>query len=352
MDRYIGLDVHTQSCTLALMSSQGKHLREQVIETNGEALVRCIEGIAGTLHVCLEEGTQSEWLYEVLSPHAAEVIVVQSPSSRGNKSDSLDAWGLAERARTQGQKGCVYKAPSRFAALREAVRGHQMATNDLVRAKNRLKAQYRSRGLHGMGDAIYDPARRADWLKKLPPAKRRLSEHLSEHLDAMVRSHEQAERWLLEQARAIPEVARLQTAPGLGPIRAAKVVAIVVTPERFRTRQQFWSYSGLAVTSRSSADWEKDGSGRWSRRGGATTRGLNRNRQPVLKAAFKGAAMTILTKMPEHPLHAAYQARVAAGIKPHLARLTLARSIASAVLAMWKKKEEYRPEKHRTQDAA
>ena len=36
---------------------------------------------------------------------------------------------------------------------------------------------------------------------------------------------------------------------------------------------------------------------------------------------------------------------ISAGIKPSLARLTIARKIAAAVLAMWKNKEEYDPAK-------
>jgi hypothetical protein len=35
----------------------------------------------------------------------------------------------------------------------------------------------------------------------------------------------------------------------------------------------------------------------------------------------------------------------AAGTKPNLAKLTLARKIAATVLAMWKKEERYTPEK-------
>jgi transposase len=34
-------------------------------------------------------------------------------------------------------------------------------------------------------------------------------------------------------------VSTISTAPGIGPIRAAQIVAIVVTPNRFRTKRQF-----------------------------------------------------------------------------------------------------------------
>jgi predicted metal-dependent HD superfamily phosphohydrolase len=76
----------------------------------------------------------------------------------------------------------------------------------------------------------------------------------------------------------------------------------------------------------------------------AQTRGLNWNRQPILKAVFKGAATTV-TQMPEHPLFQNYQRQLPAGIKPNLAKLTLARRLASITLSMWKHEEVYDPKK-------
>jgi hypothetical protein len=38
---------------------------------------------------------------------------------------------------------------------------------------------------------------------------------------------------------------------------------------------------------------------------------------------------------------------LAAGIKPNLAKITLARKIVATVLSMWKHQEVYDPERHR-----
>ena len=75
------------------------------------------------------------------------------------------------------------------------------------------------------------------------------------------------------------------------------------------------------------------------------TVGLNRSRNAVLKEAIVGAAQQISRRMPSHPLHKGYQERVARGMKPSRARLTLARTIASIVLALWKSGEVYDPTK-------
>ena len=63
---------------------------------------------------------------------------------------------------------------------------------------------------------------------------------------------------------------------------------------------------------------------------------------------FKGAALHVATQMTNHPLHADYQRLLDAGTKPNLARLTIARRIAAAVLAMWKHEEVYDTAKQRS----
>ncbi len=95
---------------------------------------------------------------------------------------------------------------------------------------------------------------------------------------------------------------------------------------------------------RSSSDWVPEG-GRWVRSRVRQTRGLNHNRNAVLKSVFKGAAMVVTTRMHGHPLNRAYQRLLAAGTKPNLAELTIARRIAAVVLAMWKHQEDYDPAK-------
>ena len=346
MQRFIGLDAHGQSCTLCVMGPSGKRLAHHVVETNGKALVERIRSIAGQRHVCMEEGAQSEWLYEVLQPHAERVVVIQPPQRQGNKSDEIDGWELANRMRQDALERCVFKAPQTFTTLRQAARGYVAVQSDMVRAKCRLHALYRSRGVTPSAE-IYDEAERGPWVKKLPASHGPLAELLSEQLDGLIQAHQAAEAWLLQESKRIPVTRRLATVPGIGPIRAALLVAIVVTPSRFRTTRQFWGYSGLAIVTRSSSDYVRE-NGRWVRRPTAQTRGLNRNRHPLLKAIFKGAATTVIHHMSKHPLHQDFQRMITeAGIKPNLAKLTLARRIAAATLAVWKHQEDYDPSKQR-----
>ena len=75
MNKYIGIDVHAASSTVAVIGESGRRLGTFVVETTGEAVLGCIRMIAGKRHICFEEGVQSAWLYELLEPHAERVVV-------------------------------------------------------------------------------------------------------------------------------------------------------------------------------------------------------------------------------------------------------------------------------------
>ena len=298
--------------------------------------------IPGRVHLCLEEGTQSSWLYEILEPEVWEIVVTVPEKSKGSKDDLRDAWGRADDLRTGRISTRVYKAPKHLTALRSAGVAYRMATQDVVRVKNRLKAVFRARGI-AVESEVYAARTRLRWLKQLPAGHRELADWLARELDTLVPLREEAEERLLTEAKAHPITGTLATAPGMGPLRTAQLVAIVATPHRFRTSRQFWSYSGLSVVTHSSSDWVRTKDKQWAKAEVMQTRGLSRKRQPVLKAIFKGAATTVITQLTDHPLHADYQRRLERGMKPNLAKLTLARRIAAIVLSMWKHEEVYDP---------
>jgi len=130
-------------------------------------------------------------------------------------------------------------------------------------------------------------------------------------------------------------------------VRAAVILAIMATPFRFRTKRQLWPYAGLAVITRSTGDQEiVEGKVRRRKRS-PLTRGLNRNHNPMLKSVFKGAANAAAAT--EGPLKDFYDRCVGRGVRDEMAKLTLARKIASVVLRLWKKGELWDPAKLTTQ---
>lgn len=341
MERYIGIDVHSTSSLCVVISPQGRKTHEAVVDTTARDLCAFVRSVKRPSIVVMEEGNQAEWLYEVLRPHADEVLVVQPDKSSGRKSDVLDAERRARLARLNEPGRLVYKSPRSLAGLRQATKTYLTTKKDLTRARARLKLLLQSRGCLAKAADLLDPDARNGWIQQLPEPQQRRAELLGAHIDVLMELHGDATSWMLEEARPVKAVRLLKSVPGIGDIRAPLIVSTMISPHRFRTKRQLWRYSGLAVDTRSSNDWERRGSRFVRRRGHELVLGLNRDRNPVLKEAFVGAAQQIINVMPGYPLHQGYQSRLDRGMKKSNARLWLARKIASIVLAIWKKKELY-----------
>ena len=208
---------------------------------------------------------------------------------------------------------------------------------------NRIKALYRSWAIPCSGTTVYAPRHRAEWLAKLvEPGVRIRAERLYQQLDVLQPVRQQARHDLLLESHKHSAVKLLRQIPSIGPIRAALLVALLQTPHRFRTKRQLWAYSGFAVETHDSGEY------RWVRgklqrnRERMTVRGLNNNHNKDLKSLFKSAAISASTR--PGPLQDFYVALVGKGIRPTMARLTLARKIAAITLAMWKKGVSFDPQ--------
>ena len=239
------------------------------------------------------------------APHVAEPVVFRGERRKGSKSDSIDAHGLAERLRTGQITNPIFKAPRRFAKLRELARVYGLLTLDLARAKNRLKSSFRRRGVRCEGTGVYGAEGRSKKLRELPAALRGAVELLGVELDCLEELKGEAESAMVEESHRYRISRILETAPGLGPVRVAQLLPIVVTPHRFRTKRQFWAYCGFGVVTRSSADWVRL-DGKWVRARVAQTRGLNFNFNRTLKMIFKGAATTVIAHAGPNPFREAY----------------------------------------------
>ena len=74
-EKYIGLDVHPATISVAVVDSQGKVVMESILETKASTLLEFLAGLRGSLFVTFEEGTWAAWLYDLLKPHVTEVLV-------------------------------------------------------------------------------------------------------------------------------------------------------------------------------------------------------------------------------------------------------------------------------------
>jgi len=99
-EKYIGLDVHQATISVAVVDSQGKLIMESILETKASTILEFLAGLRGTLSVTFEEGTWAAWLYDLLKPYVAKLLVCNPRKmavlKQGNKSDQIDARKLAE----------------------------------------------------------------------------------------------------------------------------------------------------------------------------------------------------------------------------------------------------------------
>jgi transposase len=349
---YVGMDVHRASIVIVVLNGAGKIVMQSVIETGAERVRGFLKQLRGKVYVTFEEGTQANWLHDVVRSLVTEVVVCDPRHNKllqsGNKNDRVDAQKLAELLRN-GSLRAVYHGDNGVRTLKELVRTYDCLVSDTTRVMNRLKAIYRGRAIACGGHDIYRQDRREQWLEKLPErgAKQRAG-FLYQQLAALKPLRHEAKLVMVKEARRQAAYPWLLSVPKLGSVSVAQLIAVVGTPYRFRSKRQFWTYAGLAVVTCTSADHEVvNGVLRRSTKPIAT-RGLNRNHNHLLKRVFKNAATSACHS---GPFKAAYDTRVAQGMAPSLARLTIARQLAATTLAIWKRGEQFNTERMK-QEAA
>ena len=249
--KYIAMDVHKDSITLAVRNAAGKIVMESLIETKASMILQFIDGLRGDLHVTFEEGTSAAWLYDLLKPRVTRVVVCDPRKNKsmreGNQSDKIDARRLAEMLRLNHLTP-VYHGEHGLRTLKELVRTYLTVTKDLARVMTRLKAIYRSWAIPCSGKQVYARCHRAEWLGKITePGVRRRAE--------IYYLRQDARRELLAESKKHKAWKRLCEIPAIGPIRAAVLLGILQTPHRFRTKRTLWNYGGLAIEMHSSADY-------------------------------------------------------------------------------------------------
>ena len=234
----------------------------------------------------------------------------------GSKSDAIDERKLAELLRA-GMLSPVYHGETSALEVQQMARSYSQLTEDTTRVMARLKAVFRGQAVSCVGKKLYGKRHREEYLAQLDGGLRRRAEHLYQELDA------------------------------LQPLRHA--VRRVQTPHRFRTKRQFWSYCGLALETRDSGEYRVVNGQVERRRRPALIRGLNWNHNHEMKNLFKSAATAASVR--QGVWREFYLGLLAKGMRPEMARLTLARKIAAITLRIWKKGERFNAEHVKLQAA-
>ena len=140
--KYVALDVHQATTVISVREPSGRVIARSILPTEASALVEFFRGMRGSIHVAFEEGTQAQWLYDLLVPLVDRVIVCDRRGEhRGNKADQMDADKLSRRL-LSGDLRSVYHGSADRAMLQELTRTYSNLVEDSTRVMLRLKALF------------------------------------------------------------------------------------------------------------------------------------------------------------------------------------------------------------------
>jgi Transposase len=131
--KYIGMDVHQATISVAVRDSVGNLVMEAILETKSETIRQFIRGLRDSLHVTFEEGISAAWLYDLLKPHVTKVVACdprKNPLLKvGNHNDREDARKLSELL-YMNKLSSVFHGEKGIRTLRELARSYLTTTRD------------------------------------------------------------------------------------------------------------------------------------------------------------------------------------------------------------------------------
>jgi transposase len=332
---HIGIDVHKTQSQVCILSESGER-SEQRILTERVRFGEVFGGRPGA-RILIEASTESEWVARCLEELGHEVIVADpnfapmyATRSRRVKTDRRgDARTLAEAC----QLG-AYRPAHRTSDAQRLVRADLAVREALVRTRSRyisvVRSLLRREGLRVRGGEAKSFGRRVGELEVPTPLASAL-EPLLRVLEEVNGQIDRADRELAQRVREDPDLRRLTTLPGVGPVTATTFKATVDDVERFRGAGQVSAYLGLVPRERSSGEKQQ--------RGRITKAGNSRARSLLIEAAW----LILRGKRSDTLALRTWAERVAGRRGRRIAAVPLARRLARILYAMWRDSSSYAP---------
>jgi transposase len=336
--KHIGMDVHSTTTDACVRNGQGVIVLRKRIPTTKQELVKLVQSISGHKRVVLEEDQMADWVTRVLEPHVDEVIRSQPQynkliSDSEDKCDRVDAASLSELLYLNRIK-MVHHPEIKYRTLREAVRAYWVASRELTRAKNRLKAWYLFNGLHETGPGIYSIRKRKQLIQSMKQEGRntQLLELLYEQMDFCRQLKAKHIRMMRKVAKPFKDlVGVVRTIPAIGPISAYTFISLLEDGWRIPNKRKLWRYAGLSIRRYESRD--------------LGFRGASKSGNRLLKQVAMSAAITIVAHGQPNGLLALWQRDIQNNIDPKRARRNLARKIIVIAQHLLRTKQEYNDER-------
>lgn len=292
MLRWVGLDVHAATITVAVAEADGSVRVLGTIPNTAEAVARVVKklGARESLRVCYEAGPCGYVLYWQLARLGVACVVVAPtliPMRAGDrvKTDRRDAERLA-RAHRAGDLTAVWVPDAAHEALRDLVRAREAAQQDRLRARHRVSKYLLRHGLRPPVGVRAWTERHQRWVATLVPAEAAGAATLADYVQEVAHGDERVRRLDLAVAEAVATaapavrelVAGLQTLRGVRLVTAVTIATETGPLTRFAHPRQLMGYSGLGSREHSS--------GPTRRQGGITKTGNAHLRRVLIEASW------------------------------------------------------------------
>lgn len=335
---YIGIDLGIRVCAIAVLNRMGELLRCEVVATAAGNLWAQIEPYATAASVAFEECELSAWAYGVLKGRVEQIVVGDAKriawiARDAFKDDPQDAVKLARLLRA-GLLQPVHQAQSDDRAIfKRLVQHYEETTRRQSRMKMQIGAQLRRDAVARAPKGMWNARRRPQALSQIPnEGTRVIVEQLLATCDALKTAQQTALKTMKRYSERFPEVAALDSVPGVGSINACRFVAYVQTPHRFANRRRLWRYSRMGIIDRRS-DGHALGRQRLDPAGVGSLK-------DVARKTFEAALRT----RDRNGIRDFYEASRRRTGNPTHARLAAQRKILSILMAIWRQGGVYRDE--------
>jgi transposase len=328
----IGVDYHPSDQYIALVDTEtGEYEEQQLIHSAGEAekFYRELATRGVSVRVGIEATGYSRWFERLLAELGMELWIgdaakIKTKRVRKQKTDWEDARLLLRLLRENNFPKIWVPSPENR-DLRQLLWHRHRLVQMRTRIMNQLQALAMNEGQRRK-KKLWSEAGRAQ-LDKLPlaPWASRRRKDLLELLDRMNPSIEELTAAIEREARKWPEVLRLMTHPGVGPLTALAFVLIIGTVERFKCGKQIGSYVGLIP--------EEDSSAGHQRLGHITKQGSSLLRFLLVEAAQ--AAARCDADWRRRYMHLALRRQ------RNIAKVAMGRRLGVRLYWMWRKRWEY-----------
>ena len=262
----IGVDFHPSDQYLAFLDSEtGECGERRLSHSNGEAekFYRELRLRVISVRVGMEATGYARWFERLLTELGIELWIgdaakIKTKRVRKQKTDRNDAQLLLQLLLDNNFPKIWVPSPENR-DLRQLLWHRHRLVQMRTRIMNQLQALAMNEGQRRK-KKLWSEAGRAQLEKlALAPWASRRRQDLLELLDRMNPTIAELTRAVEQEARKRPEVQRLVTHPGVGPVTALAFVLIIGTAERFQCGKQIGSYVGLIPAEDSSAGQQRLG---------------------------------------------------------------------------------------------